>query len=430
MALDRRGFLRLAGAVAGGAALSGCGLRSDSGDPGADDADGLTFTLWGGPAELSAFQTLARDFEAAEDVPVRLQPVPFDQVQASVDAGLQSGQPPDLFRVTYADLGVYSSQGALLDLAPHLPPGYADEFRPSFWSAVSREQQAFGVPHHTDTSMLLVNSEAAAEAGLGPMPTTPDDAWTWEEFDAALVRLQAVAAPRQFATGVNWQLAGAYRWLNWVGQAGGRLLTEGLDAPAIDSPAGLEALRFTQSLFARGLLPRSTSTRGDYVGDLFGAGTLATAFAGDFLLPEFANVGFEYGATFLPVRQQATAELGGSAVVVTADSPRVEQAARFLQFLASEERMAWFCEETTLLPTRAGLSAADLTYAVRPDLMGLFVAQSDAITEEIARQTTVPAFNEINAALVDRLDRAFVGQEDAAAVLAALSADVERILRA
>ncbi len=42
----------------------------------------------------------------------------------------------------------------------------------------------------------------------------------------------------------------------------------------------------------------------------------------------------------------------------------------------------------------------------------------------------MPAFNEINAALVDRLDRAFVGQEDAAAVLAALSADVERILRA
>ncbi len=49
MALDRRGFLRLAGAVAGGAALSGCGLRSGSGDSGADDPDGLTFTLWGGP---------------------------------------------------------------------------------------------------------------------------------------------------------------------------------------------------------------------------------------------------------------------------------------------------------------------------------------------------------------------------------------------
>lgn len=428
--LDRRAFLRLAGVTAGAAALVGCGFPVRGDDGAAADGSGgaLTFTLWASGAELAAFRALAREFEAAEGVAVRLQQVPFDQRVASVDAGLQSGQAPDLFRVTYTDLGAYSTRGALLDLGPHLPEGYADEFRPGLWSAVAQEGRVWGVPHHTDTSAVLVNLDAAGAAGLGPLPAGLEDAWTWEELDVALLRLQAAATDSQFATGVNWQRSGAYRWLNFLGQAGGRLLTEGLDAAAVDSPEGREALGYTQSLFRRGLVPPSTSTKGDYVGDLFAAGRLASVFAGDFVLPELVDVGFDYTATFLPVREAATAELGGSAVVVTAGTPHAEQAVAFLRFLSGEEQMARFCEQATVLPTRAGLSAADLRFAVRPDLMDLFVQQSEAITPEIVRQTTVPAFPELNAALVERLERAFVGGEEPAAVLAALARDVERIL--
>jgi multiple sugar transport system substrate-binding protein len=427
MQLDRRTFLAALGAAAGSAALGGCaGFGGGGGDDEGSD-DRITFTLWAGDAELAAFQALARDFEAAEGIGVELQQVPFDQLLTTVDAGLQGGQAPDVFRVTYTDLGVYSSQGALLDLGEYLPDGYADQFRPGLWSAVTRDGAPFGVPHHTDTSMLLIRSDAAAAAGL-TLPTRYEEAWSWEQLDEALVALQGVAGAQQFATGVNWQQFGAYRWLNFLGQAGGRLLTEDLSAPAVDSPEGLEALRFTQSFFERGLVPPTSSTKGDYVDELFAAGTTASVFAGDFLLPSLAEAGFDFDATFLPRNPEATAELGGNAVVATADSPRAEQAARFLQFLASQEQMARFCEATTVLPTRTDLAGGDLGYQVRPDLMELFVAQSEAITEDIVAQTTVPSFNQINAALVEQLERAFVGQEDPAAVLADLAADVERAL--
>ena len=428
MSLDRRTFLALLGAAAGSAALGGCaGFTGGGGggDEGADDR--LTFTLWAGDAELTAFQQLARDFEAAEGIRVELQQVPFDQLLTTVDAGLQGGQAPDVFRVTYTDLGVYSSQGALLDLSGYLPDGYADQFRPGLWSAVTRDGTPFGVPHHTDTSMILVRADALQQAGL-TLPTSYDQAWSWEQLDEALVRLQGIARDQQFATGVNWQQFGAYRWLNFLGQTGGRLLTEDLSAPAVDSPEGLEALRFTQSFFSRGLVPPTSSTKGDYVDELFAAGTTASVFAGDFLLPSLAEAGFDFEATFLPRNPEVTAELGGNAVVATADGPRAEQAALFLEFLASQEQMARFCEATTVLPTRTDLAGSDLSYEVRPDLMELFVAQSEAITEDIVAQTTVPSFNEINAALVERLEEAFVGGGDAAAVLAELSADIERAL--
>ena len=121
-----------------------------------------------GPAtpELAAFQAIAKDFEAAEGITVKMRQVPFDQLLTTVDAGLQAGEAPDVFRVTYTDLGVYSSQKAMLDLSTYLPDGYADQPRPGLWSAVTRDGAPFGVPHHTDTSMFLVRSEGIATTGL------------------------------------------------------------------------------------------------------------------------------------------------------------------------------------------------------------------------------------------------------------------------
>ncbi len=432
--LSRRTFLNASLAAAGGAALTGCGGFSTGGG-GADAAegggtDGLTFTLWGGDAELAAFTAIGEAFTAAEQVPVRIDQVPFGQVLTTVDAGLQSGQAPDLFRVTYTDLGLYADRGALLDIAGSLPAGYAEGFSPALWQAVSRGDAVYGVPHHTDTSMVLFDPAPLAAAGVSNIPTTVDSAWSWEEFLDVARRVQVGLGDGQFAFGVNWQQAGAYRWLSFLTQAGGRLLSRELNAAALDTEAASRTLDYTRSFFTEGLVPPSTSTKGSFVDELFPSRTIAMVFAGDFLLPnlETTVTEFDYQATFLPRDQQAAAELGGNAVVVTADSPRAEAATAFLQFLANEENMARFCGETNVLPTRTALAEQDLGFAVRPELMELFVAQSRAITPELVAQVTVPDFNAINGVLVERLEQAYVGGEPTEAVLEGMRQDIEGIL--
>jgi multiple sugar transport system substrate-binding protein len=57
--------------------------------------------------------------------------------------------------------------------------------------------------------------------------------------------------------------------------------------------------------------------------------------------------------------------------------------------------------------------------------MELFVQQATAIPTELVRQVTVPQFSAINAALVERLEQAFVGGEDPATVLEALASDID-----
>jgi hypothetical protein len=228
--MSRRRFLAVAGAAAGAVSLAGCGGFSTGGDEAASDPDTLRFTLWGSDPEVAAFKSLADAFKQRENVTVEINNIPFGEVRQNVDAGLQSGRAPDLFRVTYNDLGVYGSQGVLLELDQYLPAGYADAFTPALWRAVTVNGKVIGIPHHTDTSMLLYNKDAMAAAGVRDVPTSPDDAWTQEEFLDVARRIKGKAGTR-YAFGVNWQQAGAYRWLNWVFQNGGRLLTPDLSAP-------------------------------------------------------------------------------------------------------------------------------------------------------------------------------------------------------
>ena len=122
--------------------------------------------------------------------------------------------------------------------------------------------------------------------------------------------------------------------------------------------------------------------------------------------------------------EQVAADLGGNALVATASSANPEAAADFLAFMAGDEAQARFCELTNALPTRTALQGRQLDFAVRPDLMEAYVAQATTITDELARQVTVPQFNAVNNSLVDRLEEAFPGGGDPDEVLAGLADDV------
>jgi multiple sugar transport system substrate-binding protein len=278
--------------------------------------------------------------------------------------------------------------------------------------------------------MILYNKDALAAAGVTKVPTTPDDAWTQDEFVAVARQVKAKAGSKA-AFGVNWQKAGAYRWLNWVFQNGGRLLSPELTAAAIDSDAGRKALTLTQSFFTDGLVPRTTSTKGQYVDEIFPSGAIAMVFAGDFLLADLQkNVkNFQYGATFLPVGTRAAADLGGNAVVATKDTKNKEAAAKFLQFLAEEQNMADFCAGTNVLPTRTSLAGKKLPFAQRPDLMELYVQQAQSINPDDVAQVTIPAFSAVNNVLVEQLERAFIGRTDPGKVIADLAAAVTQQLK-
>jgi hypothetical protein len=97
------------------------------------------------------------------------------QLYQLVDTRLAGRQAPDIFRIQYQQVGRYAGAGALIDLSSYLDPGYAGQFGPAFWQAVTLGGKPFALPHHTDTFALYYNVDFLHNIGV-EMPRTLDQA--------------------------------------------------------------------------------------------------------------------------------------------------------------------------------------------------------------------------------------------------------------
>lgn len=428
MSVTRRALL---GAAVAGAGAVGYARRSGftPSNIGSGGPDTLTFALWGTEAETLAFQSLARTYEKRNrGIRVHIKVEPYQQMYTNMDALLAGGRAPDLFRCDYANLGMYSASDQLLDLSPYFSAAEREEFLPALWKAVCHEDRPYAIPHQTDTTAVLYRKDMFAKAGITEVPRRLEDAWTWAEFSEICARLSK-KLDHVYPFTYGWQQAGAFRWLTWLWEAGGHLLTPDLSAPALESAAGLRAMRFTQDFFRQGWVPPNSSVKtASYPDALFNAGTTAMAFAGDFLLPQIAAGGLDpdvYGVTYQPRDRMAATDLGGNAIVATHSTEKPELAADFLKFMASEDSMRRFCEACVALPTRKSLLRSRLNYSTRADLMPVFADQATTLTPVMTAEVSAPFFGRINAALQDELEAAFVSGQSAEASLKNI-ADVAR----
>lgn len=427
MSLSRRRFLAAAGATV--PLLAGCGFTS-SGSGSAPQSGGsgsggtITFTTWGTDAELAGLRSAIDGFHQANPgSTVTLNAVPYEQMFTNIDAQLQAGNPPDVFRVPYYTFGSYAGRGQLLDLTAHLPGDVADRFTPQAWAAVQNSGKPYGVPHHTDTSVILYNKALLDSAGITSVPDTLDNAWTWDEFGRVAQTLRDQLPSDKYPFVYNWQGNGVTRWLSWLFEADGRFLAEDLRTPAVDSDAGRAAVDFTKSFFSSNWVPQNNSIKSTtYAADTWYAQTAAMTWGGAFLIPDATStVPFEWGATFPPVKARHGGDFGGNALVGTAATKQPDLVGAFLEYVTQAEPMRTFCAGASLLPTRADLISEGIQFAVRPELSPVFVQQAAQVQASDSGQVASPSMSGIITVLKDQLDAAFVGGQDTATTIAGLS---------
>ncbi|MDQ2848464.1 MAG: sugar ABC transporter substrate-binding protein [Actinomycetota bacterium] len=426
MELSRRHFFNAAAAFAAPLALAGCGFATANSNQ-QQQSDALTFTTWGTDSELAGLRKAIAGFEKANSgVKVELNAVPYAQMFTNIDAQLQAGNPPDIFRVPYYTFGSYSGRGQLLDLSSHLPTGFGDRFTPAAWRAVQTKDKPFGVPHHTDTSVILYNKAALKSAGITSVPTTLEQAWTWEQFQQVAQTLRKSLPADKYPLTYNWQGNGVTRWLSWLFEADGRFLAEDLVHPAIDSAAGRSAVDFTRGLFSQHLVPPNTSVKSTTLAnDVWYSQTAAMTFAGAFAVPDATStLKFEWGATFPPRKVRAAGDFGGNALVATAGTANPKLAASFLDYVTQQQPMRDFCAAASLLPTRRDLVASGIKFAVRPELAPVFIGQASTIKAADCAQVASPSMSKIITVLKDQLEQAFVGGQAPDRTIANISAGI------
>jgi multiple sugar transport system substrate-binding protein len=431
MSVTRRQFLAGATGVAASTWLTGCGGFGKSGGSSSSSKDTVSFMTWASDAEASAFKKLKAKFEASnKGVKVDMKIVPYAEMFTGVDAQLQAGTAPDVFRVDYPTMGLYSSTDQLLDLTPHLDSSSTSDFIPALYQAVQFDKKPYGLPHQTDTTCVLYQPAMLKDAGITSVPDSLDNAWSWEEFTAVADKLKKSLGNDVAPFAYDWQQFGAYRWLTWLFEAGGRLLDKDLTTSALVSPQGTKALDYTKAFLEKQWVPKNTSVKGaTYPDTIFISQKIAMAFAGDFLLPgieDGVKKKFEWKATYQPKDVRASSDLGGNALVATQQASNPDLAAEFLKFMVESDNMAAFCEEAVELPTLQSLVDKKLNYATRPDLMPLFAQQATTMTAEDVAQVTVPYFGQVNGILQDQLEQCFTQGQSTSDTLSAIADGVEK----
>jgi ABC-type glycerol-3-phosphate transport system substrate-binding protein len=263
------------------------------------------------------------------------------------------------------------------------------------------------------------------------VPTTLEEAWTWDEF-MENSRTIKQSDPEKYAFAYNWIEAGAYRWLNWLWQAGGTLLTEDLQQVTLETPEGTKTMDLFRAWVDEGLIPANNRPKGGrYPDELFPSGIFSMVFTGNWLVPGFADQikKFEFGVMPLPKDVGEATDLGGNAVTVPASTKNPALAAKFAQYLADEKSMRLFCEQAGTLPARVSLADADLDYAVRPDLMKIFQQQAKTLPTDLVRQTSLPKSTQINQVFVEELEALVARGQDAATTLGNMTSKIEPLLR-
>lgn len=405
--LNRRQLLRAGAGAAGAALLGGCGGGASSSGSGR-----LTFQTFGTPAAAQVFRDAIDGYERQNpDANIQLELIPFPQHYQKLNTRLMAGTGPDIVRIQYQRMGRYIQEGALADLSDHLPPGYADEFVPNVWSAVTENERPYGFPVDTGAHLIYYSTEIFDQLGI----TTPDSleaAWTWEQFLSVAHRIKESGLV-SYPVAMAWQPAdNAYRWTGYLYQRGGRLLSPDLSQSEVDSDEARETVEFTRSWFADGLVPPDTSIKsGTEIQTLFANGDIAMMINGDFQTSFLqANMPEGWSATYLTRDVDTGNMLGGNGLAVTNNCAEPELAADFLRFVNNEENQLRIVLTSQLLPTRrnlADLSATELGYEYRTDIKDLALEQLPTVSETAVRETTSPEFGEINQALGDELEAAF-----------------------
>lgn len=364
----------------------------------------LRLSSWGEPAELDAFRTIiARYQRLHRNVVIHLEVISY-RTRNQVDTLLAAGLGPDLVRVQYQDVGRYAPSGALIDLSRYVPPDLKNDFTSQTWTAIEYQGRPHALPHHTDTSAIYYNKRTGIK-----VPASIDKSWHWEEF-IDIARYLKRRKKFDYGFAVNWTMGGSFRWLNFLYQHGGSLLTPDFKAPALPALAASETLGWTRSFFTEGLVPSSDSAKSaEQVENLFATGVVPMYFDIGPQALDTLKFDFEYGSTFLPRDKNFAAELGGNAVGVSRDSKHPEIAADFLLFLTNEENMRDFVGAARFLPVRKKLVDHPPNYGKNAEEMKVRLEQAKTVPVDLARTVTLPEFHRISNALGDELDMLFTG---------------------
>jgi multiple sugar transport system substrate-binding protein len=181
-------------------------------------------------------------------------PADTDTNRATLVTQISGGGGPDVFMGDVIWPAQFASKQLALPLSSKLPASYFATFAKGLVAGASYKGQVYGAPFFEDQGFLYYRKDLLTKAHLA-VPTT------WQQLESEAKQLQKAGSVKY---GFVWQGAdyegATCDFMEYLTDAGGKVLNAADTKSALDSPAAIKALTFMRSLVTSGVSPAATNT--------------------------------------------------------------------------------------------------------------------------------------------------------------------------
>ncbi|RIL06378.1 MAG: hypothetical protein DCC71_06910, partial [Proteobacteria bacterium] len=382
--------------------------------------------VWAFGHEGEALQRLARQFERERPGrAVRVQRIPWSAAHEKLLTGFVGETLPDVFQLGATWIAELAALGALEPLDARVAASRAVDRADWFdgaWETSVVDGRLVALPWYVDTRVLFYRSDLLAEAGVAEAPRT----WAaWEDAMAKLAAARGRGRHAILAPLTEWELPVVLALSN-----GATLLRDGDRYGNFRSDAFREAFAFHLSWFERGFAARAGASATASVYRDFAEGWFCFYLSGPWNLGQMAErlppaLAGAWTTAPVPGRDDTRPGVslaGGASLAIRAGSPRADAAWEWVEWLAAPAQQLALYRATGDLPSRRS-AWRDPALAGDPRAQA-FRVQLDSV-RALPR---VPEWERIAARISRASEAAIRGEASIDAALAALDADVDRIL--
>ncbi|MFI9586652.1 ABC transporter substrate-binding protein [Streptomyces sp. NPDC052236] len=350
--IDRRDFLRAAGAGAVALGLGGTAVGCGAGEPSAEGTPGPTRTVtltwwdyWDQPHFQRGINAVIKDVqEHVPGVTIRRRTFPFATLTDALTRGAFTGGLPDIAIVDNVAMNPLGGNGLLADLTHQVKEwGQADSYYEGPWDGCQVDGKTMGIPNNSNCLALYYNTDMLRSAGVRPPRT-------WDELADSAHQLTRADRFGLALSAVRTE-EGTFQFLPFLWQTGGDLDTFATD--------GATALAFLHDLVDGGSMSRQCVgwTQQD-VNAQFIAGRAAIQINGPWQIPTLKASRLKWGVVPLPRGRTAATCLGGENWVVLKTSKHVDTAWQVIERTQQPATLVPYLDALGNLPARKDLATS------------------------------------------------------------------------
>ncbi|KOV99276.1 extracellular [Streptomyces sp. NRRL B-1140] len=344
------------------AALAACGGGSGGGDTSAEEGSGKgTISVWahqGQASEAKALQNAVKSFNSSQSaVKAELKLIPEKDYTKTITA-TDASELPDVLEFDGPTMANFVYNSKLAPVDGHVSAKTLANATDAIKAQGEIDGKHYGLGMFDAGLGMYANKKLLDTAGV-KYPTSPDDAWTAEEFGKALAALKGkdsdgkvLDISEQYGLASEW---GTFGFSPIVWSAGGGLLKDGKAEGALDSPKVVSAMKTFQSW--KPYVDPNTD------GNAFAKGKVALSWVGHWNYPAYSEaLGDDLAVLPLPDFGNGPKTGQGSwAWGIGAKSKNGKAAGTFLDYLLNDTNVGAMTKANGAVPaTKSALAKSEL----------------------------------------------------------------------